>query len=163
PDDVYELPMMLEYYALKPLSEVPRHDLRFTPWVPVIPPPFSDPESSLFDVIRNKDVLVHHPYESFSASVERFLRAAVEYKKVIAIKMTLYRPGDDRPFIPLLIRAAESGKQVACLVELQARFDEERNILVAQALEKSGVHVVYGVVGFKTHCKIALVIRKDAD
>lgn len=163
PDDVYELPLLLEYYSLKFLIDLERHDLHYQPWVPVVPAVFSDPETTPFDVIRQQDVLVHHPYESFTGTVERFLKAAVDDKKVLAIKMTLYRTGEESNFIPLLIRAAEAGKQVVCLVELQARFDEERNILVAQALEKAGVHVVYGVVGLKTHCKIALVIRQDQD
>lgn len=163
PDDIYELPLLLEYYAFKPLLNIPRHDLKFPPWVPMIPPPFGDSETNPFDVIRQQDVFVHHPYESFSGSVERFLRAAVDDKKVLAIKMTLYRTGEESVFTHLLIRAAEAGKQVVCLVELQARFDEERNILVAQALEKAGVHVVYGIVGFKTHCKIALVIRQEQE
>ncbi len=162
-DDVYALSLPLEYYQLKPLSQVQRSDLRFPTWVPAMPSDFSDLEANIFDIIRHKDVLVHHPYESFSLSVERFVRAAVEDKNVLAIKMTLYRTGEDSPFIPLLIRAAEAGKQVVCLVELQARFDEERNIVVAQALEKAGVHVVYGLVGLKTHSKLALVIRQDVD
>lgn len=162
-DDFYELSMPLEYYQLKPIAQLQKSELKYKPWVPVVPHDFADPEGNIFDTIRAKDVLVHHPYESFSQSVERFLRSAVEDKNVLAIKMTLYRTGEDSPFIPLLIRAAESGKQVVCLVELQARFDEERNILVAQALEKAGVHVVYGLMGLKTHSKIALVIRQDSD
>ena len=127
------------------------------------PAALADQEANIFDVIRKGDVMVHHPYESFNASVVRFIRAAVGDPKVIAIKMMIYRTGEDSPFIPLLIRAAEEGKQVACLVELKARFDEERNIIVAQALEKAGVHVVYGLVGLKTHSKTALVIRQEPD
>ncbi len=159
--DIYELPLWLEYFDLKSFAEVERPELRFPPWNPVVPTPFADTETSVFDTIQRQDVLVHHPYESFTGSVERFIRSAVEDRKVIAIKMTLYRTGDDSPFIPLLIRAAEAGKQVVCLVELKARFDEQRNILVAQELEKAGVHVVYGIVGLKTHCKVALVVRQE--
>ncbi len=162
-DDIYELSLPLEYYQMRPISQLQKSELKYKPWMPVVPHDFADPECNIFETIKHKDVLVHHPYESFSLSVERFLRTAVEDKNVLAIKMTLYRTGEDSPFIPLLIRAAESGKQVVCLVELQARFDEERNILVAQALEKAGVHVVYGIVGLKTHSKLALVIRQDSD
>ena len=106
---------------------------------------------------------MHHPYESFGASTERFIRSAVNDPKVAAIKMTLYRVGADSPLIPLLIKAAELGKHVVCLVELKARFDEEKNILVAQRLEDSGIHVVYGVIGLKTHCKVTLVVRHEGD
>jgi len=162
-DDIYELSLPLEFYQMRPISQLQKSELKYKPWLAVVPFDFSDPEANIFETLRHKDILVHHPYESFTLSVERFLKNAVEDKNVLAIKMTLYRTGEDSPFIPLLIRAAESGKQVVCLVELQARFDEERNILVAQALEKAGVHVVYGLLGLKTHSKLALVIRQDTD
>ncbi|MNK94377.1 Polyphosphate kinase [compost metagenome] len=117
----------------------------------------------IFSMIKAGDQLLHHPYESFSASVEKFIRVASEDPKVLAIKMTLYRTGDNSPFIKSLIRAAEQGKQVVCLVELKARFDEERNIYWATELENAGVHVVYGVVGLKTHAKIGLVVRQEVE
>lgn len=161
--DVYVLPGELDYTSLKMLSELNLPHLKYESWVPITPPVLQDEEVNIFNVIRNGDLLVHHPYESFGGSVEKFVRSAVDDKRVLAIKMTLYRTGDDSPFIPLLIRASESGKQVVCLVELKAYFDEERNILWAQALEKAGVHVVYGIVGLKTHAKTILVVRQEAD
>src|SRR5690606_36974127 len=133
-------------------------DLKFTPWTPVVPARLADDDANMFDVIREGDVLVHHPYESFTASVERFIRAAAKDPQTVAIKLTLYRTTADSPFVPELIRAAEAGKQVVCLVELKARFDEQRNVQLAQQIERAGVHVVYGVVGYKTHTKIALVV-----
>ena len=128
-----------------------------------MPAALTDEQANIFSAIRPGDLLVHHPYESFNASVERFINAAADDPKVLAIKMTVYRTGDESPFIRTLIRAAEAGKQVVCLVELKARFDEERNILLAHALEEAGVHVVYGVVGLKTHTKTTLVVRQDPD
>ena len=162
-DQIYGVRGLLEYTSLKPIWELNRPELKFQPWVPVIPAVFSDPERDIFQIIKQKDVLVHHPYESFSSSVERFIRSAVSDPKVVAIKMTLYRVGADSQLVPLLIQAAEMGKHVVCLVELKARFDEEKNILVAQKLEEAGVHVVYGVVGLKTHCKLTLVVRQEGD
>jgi len=162
-EDVYEMPAELDYTALKPIGELNLPHLRDEPWVPVTPPVLADEDTDLFSVIRTRDILVHHPYESFTASVERFIAAAAVDPRVLAIKMTLYRTGADSIFIPTLIRAAEAGKQVVCMVELKARFDEERNIFWAQALEKAGVHVVYGIVGLKTHTKTTLVVRQDAD
>jgi polyphosphate kinase len=161
--DVYELPGELDYGDLRPVSDLALAKLRFEPWTPVVPPTIADDDSDIFSLIRAGDLLVHHPYESFNASVQRFVEAAASDPKVLAIKMTVYRTGDDSPFIHTLIRAAEARKQVVCLVELKARFDEERNILLAQALEKAGVHVVYGVVGYKTHTKTTLVVRQDPD
>jgi polyphosphate kinase len=161
--DVYELTDELDYTSLRPLLELPLPQLKAEPWVPVVPGPLADNEVDIFSVIRSGDLLVHHPYESFTASVERFLSAAAADDKVLAIKMTLYRTGDDSPFIGTLVRAAEAGKQVVCLVEVKARFDEQRNIQVAQMLEKAGVHVVYGIVGLKTHAKIALAVRREPE
>ncbi|MHC4995879.1 MAG: polyphosphate kinase 1 [Planctomycetota bacterium] len=162
-DAVYELPGELDYTDLGPIADLPIPGLKHKSWTPVAPAPLADDETDIFSLIRDEDFLVHPPYESFSASVERLITTAAEDPKVVAIKMTLYRTGDDSPFIETLIRAAESGKQVVCLVEVKARFDEHRNIKVAQELEKAGVHVVYGVVGLKTHTKTALVVRREAD
>jgi len=160
-DQVYEVTGLLEYTSLKPIWELPRPDLKYEPWLPVPPSALADPDRDLFLAIKQHDLLVHHPYESFTGSVERFIRSAVNDPKVVAIKMTLYRVGADSPLIPLLIKAAELGKHVVCLVELKARFDEAKNILVAQNLEDAGVHVVYGVLGLKTHCKLSLVVRQE--
>lgn len=162
-DDVFEITGPMDYGDLKPLVDLPLPALKYEAWTPLVPPRLMDERANFFDVIREEDVFVHHPYESFGASVERFIRHAVDDPNVLAIKMTLYRTGDDSPFIPLLIRAAELGKQVVVLIELKARFDEERNIYWAQELENAGVHVVYGVVGLKTHAKTALVIRQESD
>ncbi|MEM9417773.1 MAG: polyphosphate kinase 1 [Planctomycetota bacterium] len=163
-DDVYQMPAELDYNDLWEIhGSVNRPDLKYEPWTPMVPTRLADVDSNIFSVIRNGDILVHHPYESFSASVERFIRRAATDPDVIAIKLTLYRTAKDSPFIPDLIKAAEAGKQVVVLVELKARFDEERNVQLAQRLEKAGIHVVYGVVGYKTHTKTSLVVRKEKD
>jgi polyphosphate kinase len=163
-DSIYELPEPLGKSDLMAIAlTVDRPDLKMAPWKPEPPPAFNDPEADLFALIRQGDVLVHHPYESFESSVEKFILQAVKDPKVLAIKMTLYRTSGDSPFVPALARAAEAGKQVAVLVELKARFDEERNIRWAQTLEESGAHVVYGVMGLKTHTKTALVVRREDD
>lgn len=162
-EEVYEVHGLLDYGDLKPILDLPKPLLKFEPWAPLVPLVLANEQLNILDVIREQDILVHHPYESFGASVERFIRQAVEDESVLAIKMTLYRTGDDSPFIPLLIRAAEAGKQVVVLIELKARFDEEQNIHWAQQLENAGVHVVYGVVGLKTHAKTALVIRQEGE
>ena len=161
--DVFELAGELDYGDLRPVSDLSLPKLRFEPWTPVLPPSIADDEGDIFSLIRAGDIIVHHPYESFTHSVQRFVEAAAADPKVLAIKMTVYRTGDDSPFIHTLIRAAEERKQVVCLVELKARFDEERNILLAQALEKAGVHVVHGIMGLKTHTKTTLVVRQDPD
>lgn len=163
-DDIYELPEELDFTGLGIIADLNMANLRYEPWVPVIPSSFLDDDpAQVFNVIRAGDQLLHHPFESFSATVEKFIRAAAEDPKVLAIKMTLYRTGDNSPFIKSLIRAAEMGKQVVCLIELKARFDEERNIYWAQSLENAGVHVVYGIVGLKTHAKTALVVRQEVE
>jgi len=152
---------ILDFTSFNEICDLDIPALKFPPFFPVIPIPLEDEEVDIFSTIRNQDQLVHHPFESFNSTVERFVKAATEDPSVLALKMTLYRTSIDSPFIRLLIKAAESGKQVVCLVELKARFDEERNIGWAQALENAGVHVVYGVVGLKTHTKMTLVVRKE--
>jgi polyphosphate kinase len=160
-DDVYPLHPSVDFAALDPVCDLNRREHRFRRWVPLPPEPLANPNASIFSTIRSEDLLVHHPYESFHQTVERFVRESVDDPKVRTIKMVLYRTGADSPFIPLLMRAAEAGKQVICFVEIKASFDEARNIEVARALEKSGVHVVYGMVGLKTHLKATLVVREE--
>ncbi|MBX7149838.1 polyphosphate kinase 1 [bacterium] len=163
-DDIYyEIPGELDYQDLSAISDLAIPHLKYKPWTPLIPQAFADTQTGVFAAIRSGSILVHHPYESFGASVEKFIETAANDPKVLAIKMTLYRTGRESPFIPLLIRAAEMGKQVVCVVELKARFDEERNIYWAQQLENSGVHVVYGIVGLKTHLKTTLVVRQESE
>ena len=147
---------------LMELQALDRPDLKDPPFVPRMPPQLRD-EHNLFAAIRKRDILTHQPYDSFNSSVVEFIRTAAHDPKVLAIKQTLYRIGSNSPVVDMLLEAVENGKQVAVLVELKARFDEESNIEWAQKLESAGVHVVYGVVGLKTHAKIALVVRKEMD
>jgi polyphosphate kinase len=163
PEDVVERTGPLDYHDLLEIADLDRPDLREAPWRPVVPARLADREKDIFTCIREGDILVHHPYESFEASAQRFIAEAARDPSVLAIKQTIYRTSRDSPFVQSLIKAAESGKQVACLVELRARFDEQRNVRFAQMLEKAGVHVAYGVVGLKTHCKASLVIRREED
>jgi polyphosphate kinase len=160
---VYEVPAPMDFTGLFPIANLPRPDLRDPPWEPIVPAALADTEGSIFSTIKTGDILVHHPYESFDATTARFIRSACEDPNVLAVKMTVYRVGSDTPFIGSLIHAAEAGKQVACLVEVTARFDEMQNLKWAQALDKAGVHVVYGILGYKTHCKTTLVVRNEAD
>jgi polyphosphate kinase len=161
-DSIYEIPEPLGKTDLMAIaSTVHRPELKYTAWRPEVIAALADPAADIFALIRQGDMLVHHPYESFDASVERFILQAAQDPKVVAIKMTLYRTSGDSPFVPALARAAEAGKQVAVLVELKARFDEERNIQWARTLEEAGAHVVYGVLGLKTHTKTALVVRRE--
>jgi polyphosphate kinase len=159
--DAYLSTSAMQQQAIKEICDLGIQHLRYEAWIPVSPPQFVDEEANVFSIIRAGDVLVHHPYESFHGSVERFLRAAVEDPKVLAIKMTLYRAGDNSSLIPLLIKAAEQDKQVVCLIEVKASFDEARNIRHAQLLEDAGVHVMYGFVGLKTHAKLILISRQE--
>ncbi|MEM0913141.1 MAG: polyphosphate kinase 1 [Planctomycetota bacterium] len=161
--DVYQMPALLDYNPMWQLHKLNLPKLKYKPWTPVVPARLADDDTDFFSVIRTGDLMVHHPYESFGASVERFIAAAANDPAVVAIKLTLYRTADDSPFLPNLIKAAEAGKQVVCLVELKARFDEERNVQIARRLEKAGVHVVYGVVGLKTHTKTSLVVRQEQE
>jgi polyphosphate kinase len=162
-DDVYEVRGMLDVTALNQLLELDRPDLKAEPWSPVTPARLANGETppDIFAVIGAGDLLVHHPYESFSASVERFIDQAADDPEVLTIKLTLYRTSGDSPIIRALIRAAEQGKQVVALVEIKARFDEQANISWARKLEQAGAHVVYGLVGLKVHSKTALVIRRE--
>jgi polyphosphate kinase len=160
---VYELPGELDYTGLFTIASLPRDELRDPPWNPVAPLMLPDPNADIFEAIRAGDILVHHPYESFDSSVERFIRTAADDPLVRSIKMTVYRVGDVTPFIRSLVRAAESGKQAVCLIEVRARFDEERNLHWAAELERVGAHVVYGIIGLKTHTKTALVVRQEND
>jgi polyphosphate kinase len=161
--DLYPMLAEVDYSGLWGLVALNRPELHDPPWQPVAPAALGDEDDDLFALLRKGDVLVHHPYESFDASVARFIRTAADDPKVQALKMTVYRIGSDTPFIDSLIRAAELGKQVACLVEITARFDEQQNLLWAEKLDRVGVHVIYGVMGFKTHCKVALAVRRDED
>ncbi len=159
--DLLEEPEPLGMCDLMSLASLDKSTLKFPPWRPVCAPSLADEQANVFAIIRQNDILVHHPYESFDSSVERFILTAVKDPQVLAIKMTLYRTSGDSPFVSALAQAAEAGKQVAVLVELKARFDEESNIQWAQALENAGAHVVYGILGLKTHTKIALVVRRE--
>ncbi|WP_034273530.1 RNA degradosome polyphosphate kinase [Haloechinothrix halophila] len=163
PRDVVAVPGLIDMTCLELLADVDRKELKYPPFVPATHPAFADRETprSVFSTLREGDVLVHHPYDSFSTSVQRFIEQAALDDKVLAIKQTLYRTSGDSPIVNALIDAAEAGKQVVALVEIKARFDEQANIGWARALERSGVHVVYGLVGLKTHCKTSLVVRQE--
>ena len=163
-DDVYHLPAPLDLTGLFEIASLKRSELHFAPH-PVVTNRYlthaEDETLSIFKVLREREVLVHHPYERFSTSTQAFLAQAAADPKVLAIKQTLYRTSGDSPIVDALIAAAEAGKQVLALVEIKARFDEQNNITWARKLEQAGVHVVYGIVGLKTHCKLSLVIRQE--
>ena len=166
-DEVYRLPAPLDMTVLFELQAIDRPDLKYRPFIPITNRQIAEVESShaqdIFAAIRERDILLHHPYDSFSTSVQAFLAQAAADPKVLAIKQTLYRTSSNSPIIDALIDAAHAGKQVLALVEIKARFDEDANIMWARKLERAGVHVVYGIVGLKTHCKLSLVVRQEAD
>jgi polyphosphate kinase len=165
--EVYDVDGLIDLADLTAVADVPGHgDLRYPSWTPVTRPRLQgedDEPVDMFAAIRQEDILVHHPYDSFSTSVERFVEQAAADPNVLAIKQTVYRTSDDSPLVPALIRASERGKQAVCMVELKARFDEEANIQWAKSMEESGVHVVYGIPGLKTHVKAILVVRREGD
>lgn len=160
-DDVHVVEGPLGLSDILMLYDLPCHQLKATPFYPIIPKTFEEDED-IFSIIRQKDILLHHPYHSFNPVIS-FIKQASDDPDVLAIKQTLYRVGSNSPILKYLIEAAERGKQVAVLVELKARFDEQNNIFWARELEKVGVHVVYGLVGLKTHAKMTLVVRKESD
>jgi polyphosphate kinase len=165
-EDLYETVAPLDLGGLWAVNALDRPELQEEAWAPMTAPRLANAgnePSDLFAVLRERDVLVHHPYDSFTTSVEAFISQASLDPDVLAIKQTLYRTSGDSPIVASLIHAAESGKQVAAVVELKARFDEQNNILWARALEEAGVHVVYGLVGLKTHSKAALIVRREED
>jgi polyphosphate kinase len=165
--EVYDVDGLIDLADLTDVADAPGHrELRFAPWSPVTQPRLQGEDGNpvdIFAAIRRGDVLVHHPYDSFASSVERFVEQAVADPDVLAIKQTVYRTSDDSPLVPALIRASERGKQAVCMVELKARFDEAANIHWAKSLEEAGVHVVYGIPGLKTHVKAILVARREGD
>jgi polyphosphate kinase len=167
PAQVYDVDGLLDLKDLFQIAGLKGFDeLRDTPWSGVTQPRLQSDQgepTSILAAMRQGDILVHHPYDSFATSVERFVQEAVSDPDVLAIKQTVYRTSDDSPLVPALIRAAETGKQAVCMVELKARFDERSNITWARTLEEAGVHVVYGIPGLKTHAKCILVIRREGD
>jgi polyphosphate kinase len=160
-DDLYEINGPLHIPILQPILNIPEPQLKDKPWLSVISPAFQS-NTNYFDIIRHQDVLIHHPYENFSSVVEFVEKSAID-PQVLAIKMTLYRTSGDSPIIHALINAAHHDKSVTAVIELKARFDEANNIAWARRMEEAGVHVVYGPVGLKTHCKVLMVVRRDED
>jgi polyphosphate kinase len=162
PRDVYTMEPPLGMSDMEQLHGLDIHELKYPSFVPAVPPELEESDGDIFAAIRRQDILLHHPYDSFDPVVS-FLEAAARDPAVLAIKQTLYRVGQRSPVVAALLEAVRRGKQVAVLVELKARFDEESNIEWARALESEGVHVVYGLLGLKTHSKIALVVRQESD
>ncbi|GAA3235393.1 RNA degradosome polyphosphate kinase [Actinocorallia longicatena] len=159
--EIYRVPGPLDLGGMSAIADLDRSELKYTPFVPsktALPA-----DGSIFSALRERDVMVHHPYDSFTTSVQRLITEASQDPKVLAIKQTLYRTSGDSPIVEALIEAAENGKQVVVIVEIKARFDESANIKWARKLEDAGCHVVYGFVGLKTHCKLSMVVRQEAD
>jgi polyphosphate kinase len=165
--EVYRLPAPLDLTGLNAIADLDRSELRYVPFVPKTHRDLNVVETAsapdVFAAVRARDVLLHHPYDSFSTSVQAFLEQAAADPRVLAIKQTLYRTSGDSPIVDALVDAAEAGKQVLAIVEIKARFDEQANISWARKLEQAGVHVVYGIVGLKTHAKLCLVVRQESD
>jgi polyphosphate kinase len=161
PSDVYDMAEEVDYTTLFEIAGLPLPELRDRPWTPLQHPLLPEAGTGIFAAIQAGDVLLHHPYDSFDGSVEQFISTAADDPQTVSIKMTAYRIGDDTPFVKSLIKAAEHGKQVACVMEIKARFDEERNLHWAAELERVGAHVTFGVAGLKTHAKVALVVRRE--
>lgn len=162
-EEAYELPGSFDFNTLWTLAGLDLPELRDPPWTPRVPAAMRNESVPLVKIIQRGDMLVHVPYESFDASVERFIREGTTDPSTLGVKMTVYRVGDDTPFVNWLVAAAEAGKQVACVIELQAQFDENRNLHWADALLKVGAHVSFGVLGLKIHAKVALVVRQESD
>ncbi len=168
PDDIYEVDGLLDLTNCHDIANLPKPFYKYRPWEPVISSRLlhegeTKDTQDIFAIIRQGDLLVHHPYESFAASVQRLVAEAAADDRVLAIKQTLYRTSDESPIVQSLVQAAESGKQVAVLIEVKARFDEANNMEWGQTLENAGVHVAYGLVGLKTHSKATLIIRQERD
>jgi polyphosphate kinase len=166
-DEVFRIDGLLDLVGLHSIADLPREDLKYPAFVPTTHTRLAEVESAapvdVFKALRRHDVLLHHPYDSFATSVQRFIEQAAADPHVLAIKQTVYRTSGDSPIIDALIDAAQAGKQVLALVEIKARFDEQRNIQWARKLEEAGCHVVYGLVGLKTHCKLAMVVRDEPE
>jgi polyphosphate kinase len=167
-EDVYPVEGLLDLTGCAELARLDLPDLQFEPWEPTTPPPFGHTRETreaqdIFALIRQGDILVHHPYDSFAATVQRLVEDAATDPKVLAIKQTIYRTSDESPIVEALIRAAKAGKQVAVMVEVKARFDEANNIERGEMMEEAGVHVVFGLVGLKTHAKATLIVRQEGD
>ena len=167
PDEVFRLPGPLDLRGLHGIADLGREELKYPAFVPTTHRLLAEVESAapvdVFKATRRQDVLLHHPYDSFATSVQRFIEQAAADPHVLAIKQTLYRTSGDSPIIDALVDAAESGKQVLVIVEIKARFDEQANIRWARQLEQAGCHVVYGLVGLKTHCKLSMAVRDEPD
>jgi len=166
-NEVFRLPTPLDLVGLSAVADLDRAELKYPTFVPKTHPHLAEVETAkpadMFAALRQRDVLLHHPYDSFSTSVQRFIEQAADDPQVLAIKQTLYRTSGDSPIIDALIEASEAGKQVLAVVEIKARFDEQANIAWARRLEQHGCHVVYGLIGLKTHCKLAMVVRDEPD
>ena len=165
--EVFKLPGPLDLRGLFSLADIDRAELKYPTFLPSTHPHLAEVETAqpadMFAALKQRDVLLHHPYDSFATSVQRFIEQAADDPQVLAIKQTLYRTSGDSPIVDALIEAAEAGKQVLALVEIKARFDEQANIAWARRLERHGCHVVYGLLGLKTHCKLSLVVRDEPD